>query len=48
MKCKICSEKFTSKKRLIEHLKDEYENAYYTVDLAVDQLEDLGVKEISW
>lgn len=43
-KCCVCSEKFLTKKELIEHLKEEFEDADETVSRVQDQLEDLGVR----
>ena len=43
-KCNICAHSVKTKKDLIQHLKDEFEDATYTADQAVNQLDELGIK----
>jgi hypothetical protein len=49
MKCNNCDEKFSNKKDLIKHLKDEIEmlnricvEAEYDIDIAKQQLEEIN------
>lgn len=41
--CLVCAEKSLTKKDLIDHLKNHYDEASYTVDESQAQLEELGV-----
>ncbi len=41
--CNICRQTFANKKILIEHLKDEFEEADMISDMSRDQLEELGI-----
>ncbi|MFA5395717.1 MAG: hypothetical protein WC346_06830 [Methanogenium sp.] len=41
--CNICRQTFTNKKLLVEHLKDEFEEADMISDMSRDQLEELGI-----
>lgn len=41
--CQSCGDSFKTKGELVEHLKDDFENATTDADWAVGQLEDLGV-----
>jgi len=44
--CDNCVKKFKLKRELISHLREELEEAEMQVDLIVNQLEDLGVKNL--
>lgn len=43
--CYECGEQFKTKKALIEHLKEEFEDATNIADGVVFQLEELGITE---
>lgn len=42
--CEECGEKFVEKKDLIEHLKQEFEEGTDQADNAVNQLNELSIK----
>jgi hypothetical protein len=42
--CEECGAEFKTKKALIEHLIDEFEEATQTADSVADQLESLGIE----
>lgn len=43
--CDDCSELFKTKKELVEHLKNVFDEATETADRTIDQLESLGVSD---
>jgi hypothetical protein len=43
-KCSICYKEFKTKKELVAHLSGEFDEYSMMADMAVEQLEDLGVK----